>query len=262
MIGETCIDHYVYGKCNRLSPEAPVPIVDVTHTKEVLGMSANVKENLEKLGCSVYHITNSNEIIKTRIIDTRYNSQIVRLDEEHGLDTLSLDHIRTLRQDLIDNAFDAAIISDYNKGFLTPKAISDLVSLIKETNPEISIFVDTKKKDCSPYSGVILKINERERSLIEDPGKGNTIITTLGEKGAEYLGVTYPAIKTEVSDVCGAGDTFISSLVFAYLCEKRDLKKAIKFSNISSSISVRRLGVYSPTMEDLEKEGVTFEKQR
>ncbi len=251
----------MYGKCNRLSPEAPVPIVDVTHTKEVLGMSANVKENLEKLGCSVYHITNSNEIIKTRIIDTRYNSQIVRLDDEHGVDTLSLGHINTLRQDLVDNSFDAAIISDYNKGFLTPESLVQLISLIKETNPKISIFVDTKKKDCSPYSGVILKINERERSLIENKGIDNTIITTLGENGAEYLGDIYPAIKTEVSDVCGAGDTFISSLVFAYICENKDLKKAIRFSNISSSISVRRLGVYSPTIEDLEKEGVNFEKQ-
>ena len=63
VIGETCIDRFIYGTVNRISPEAPVPIFVPIETKENSGMSGNVVENLKALAdVNITHITNENEI--------------------------------------------------------------------------------------------------------------------------------------------------------------------------------------------------------
>ena len=226
------------------------------------GMSGNVRKNLEELGCAVCHITNENKIIKTRIIDSKFNNHIVRLDDHNeGCDTLEDSHIEDIEDKIISKIrFDAVIISDYDKGFLPYDSAKHLIDTIRKYNEDCPIFVDTKKTDVSCYNEVFLKINELESARIKNNGKENNVITTLGKRGAMYNGKMYDSRKTDVSDICGAGDTFISSLAFSYLCENKDIEKAIKFSNISSSISVRNIGVYSPTIEDLKDAGVIFEK--
>ena len=63
LVGETCQDEYVYGDVDRISPEAPIPVVKYIRTETSNGMSANVKANLESFGVLVNHITNKLSLI-------------------------------------------------------------------------------------------------------------------------------------------------------------------------------------------------------
>jgi len=67
LVGETCEDSYIYGSVDRISPEAPIPVLRYERTETSLGMSANVKRNLESFGVFVNHITNKNLIKKNKI---------------------------------------------------------------------------------------------------------------------------------------------------------------------------------------------------
>ena len=80
LIGDSCVDVWAYGSCNRLSPEAPVPVMKYRETQSAPGMAANVYENLKSLGINVNFLTNKEEIKKTRYVDQRSNQQIMRLD--------------------------------------------------------------------------------------------------------------------------------------------------------------------------------------
>ena len=71
LIGDSCMDHYHYGVCERMNPEAPVPIFKVLKTEKNGGMAYNVKSNLEGLGLEVHLITNDEEIVKVRHIDQK-----------------------------------------------------------------------------------------------------------------------------------------------------------------------------------------------
>ena len=84
VIGDSCEDIFVYGKCDRICPEAPVPVFVPVETKINGGMSKNVFNNLGSLNPSVEYslITNPNKIIKTRYVDYKTNQMIVRVDEK------------------------------------------------------------------------------------------------------------------------------------------------------------------------------------
>ena len=71
LIGDNGIDQYEYGNVDRISPEAPVPIINYTHSANKPGMAANVKDNLIKLGCDVEFLHGFKTSIKTRIIDNK-----------------------------------------------------------------------------------------------------------------------------------------------------------------------------------------------
>ena len=66
LIGDSCVDVWAYGSCNRLSPEAPVPVINPTHQTENGGMAKNVVSNLEALGCDVELVSNKNSISSNR----------------------------------------------------------------------------------------------------------------------------------------------------------------------------------------------------
>ena len=82
LIGDSCIDRYIYGEVKRLNPEAPVPILSYKKTKTQQGMCWNVYNNLLAFGVEVCMLTNEEEIVKTRYIDEKSNQQILRVDEE------------------------------------------------------------------------------------------------------------------------------------------------------------------------------------
>ena len=82
LIGDSCVDEYVYGTVDRLSPESPVPVLNQTRRETKPGMAANVKVNLEALGCEVDFITNLEPIVKTRYIDERSGYHLLRVDQE------------------------------------------------------------------------------------------------------------------------------------------------------------------------------------
>ena len=238
LIGDSCVDEYHYGHVERLSPEAPVPILRITKTESKQGMSANVKDNLEAFGIDVDFMTGGAKSIKKRFIDERSKQHILRVDEDKTSKPFN-----AYQQSLAYSQYDAIVISDYDKGFIT----YENVKAVREqyTGP---IFIDSKKRDLSQFEGCFVKVNELERSLATSTCRN--LITTLGGKGAEFNGNTYPAPSVEVVDVCGAGDTFLASLTFKFL-DTGSITTAIKYAVYAAGISVQHSGVYSLTKADI-----------
>jgi bifunctional ADP-heptose synthase (sugar kinase/adenylyltransferase) len=241
LIGDSCIDEYKLGTVDRLSPEAPVPVTKIIETKTVPGMAANVKQNFENLGIYVDFITNSEVITKTRYIDGRSGQHLLRVDNEPEIAPWSG------RTPFPIDRYDTVVISDYNKGFLTYQHIEQIIH-----NFQGPIFIDTKKTDLKRFQGAYVKINSLENSLATSVP--DDLIVTLGKYGARYKDQTYPAPTIEVSDVCGAGDTFLSALTYQYLLTK-DIEKAILFANIAASLTVQHRGNYAPTYDEIRIAG-------
>jgi D-beta-D-heptose 7-phosphate kinase/D-beta-D-heptose 1-phosphate adenosyltransferase len=241
LIGETCTDEYLYGDVERISPEAPIPILKYHSSEKSLGMSANVKANLESFGIFVNHITNKKHILKTRVVDKSTNQQLLRIDDEGTIDPLRVSEVRAA---FLHMQYDAVVISDYNKGYLTE---NDLEVFCQ--NFPGPVFIDTKKTNLFSYPNVFFKINQKEyNKLLKKPNEENLIVT-LGECGAMYKDYIYPSQKVNVFDVVGAGDTFLAALVYAYL-KTRDIAQAIPVANKASAIAVQNYGCYTLTEEE------------
>ena len=175
ILGDAMIDAYMWGKINRMSPEAPVPVVEVKKHENRLGGAANVALNLQSLGatpilCSV--IGNDNQgvlfkklmekanlstkglltstdrrtTLKTRVIAE--NKHQVRIDEEDTHAITIEDQFLKLVKELLNDT-DIVILQDYNKGVLTPKIITEVIR-IANTN-SIPTIVDPKKKNFNYY---------------------------------------------------------------------------------------------------------------
>jgi len=245
LIGDSCIDKYHYGTCDRISPEAPVPVLNIKKTKEYPGMAANVKANLNGLGLSCDFVTNNNRIAKERYVDEKSRQQFLRVDsgEELVSSSFSLNDVRL-------EEYDAIVISDYEKGFVSYDVVNELTSKFSGL-----IFVDSKKKDLSCFNHSIIKINEIELNSIMEfpPPKDYELVITLGERGAKWNDKIYPARKVDVFDVSGAGDSFLAGLVVDYLLN-RDIPKAIGFANWCSEIAVQKSGTYAVTLDDLQND--------
>ena len=244
LIGETCDDEYVYGDVDRISPEAPVPVLKYDRTESHKGMSANVKANLESFGVLVNHITNKKPIIKRRVVDRSSNQQLIRIDVENEIDTLKVSEVKSA---FIHMQYDAVVISDYDKGYITK---NDLEVFCQ--NFSGPVFIDTKKTKLFSYPNVFFKINQREfDSLLVKPDTKNLIVT-VGGNGTVYEGNIYPAEKVNVFDVVGAGDTFLAALTYAYLMYN-DIVVAITIANKASAIAVQHYGCYTLNQEDVAK---------
>lgn len=238
LIGDSCIDEYVYGRCDRLNPEAPVPVLSYSDKKFLNGMAWNVKNNLESFGAEIYLLTQKEKITKTRYIDSKSNQQILRVDTEPELTQFDYE--------LPDqNEYDALVISDYDKGFITTQKMFELVEWF-----DGPVFIDSKKTNL-PVDGAFIKINELEYSKLEIKDSPYLIVTR-GSAGAEYQGKLYPGVKVNTFDVCGAGDTFLSALVVFYLKYGR-IEDAIPYANKAASIAVQHQGTYVLSGEDIDE---------
>ena len=236
LIGDRCIDVYQFGTVDRISPEAPVPVFTHTHEESRPGMAANVFANLLALGCDVTFISGTISR-KTRLIDTRSKQHIIRIDHDEYSNPTDVT--------LLDlSLYEAIVISDYNKGAVSYESVEYLRK--HYTGP---IFVDTKKTDVQRFEGCYVKVNSTEHSKLTSTC--SDLIVTMGGEGARFSGHVYPAPKVEVSDVCGAGDTFLSALTYEYL-SSNDIVKAIEFAIKASAITVQNLGVYAPTLEEVD----------
>lgn len=235
LIGDDCLDVYQYGTIDRLSPEAPVPVFVPTYTEERDGMAGNVSNNLKALGCEVNYLFGQTST-KTRLIDERSKQQIVRVDN----DLISSPIV--LETD-VPKIYDAIVVSDYNKGTVSYELVEELIAT------GIPVFVDTKKTDLKRFEGAYIKINELEYNRLVSKCSG--IVITMGNKGARYNDMTIPAPTVEVSDVCGAGDTFLAALAYQYINTK-DIITAIEFAIKASVITVQHLGCYAPTLEEIK----------
>ena len=242
LLGETCEDVYLYGKVNRVSPEAPVPIVEYSHEESFQGMASNVKRNLEAFGCFVNLITNKEEIQKVRVVDKESNYQLLRIDHDVKVSQIRSAEVRSA---FLHFNYDVIVVSDYNKGFLT----TDDLKIISE-NFAGPVFIDTKKKDLFTQSNTYFKINELEYSRLETIPDDSQLIVTLGSQGARHDGMVYPSQSVNVYDVVGAGDAFLSGLVYGFLVYN-DMGSAIALANKVASIVVQHPGTYSLTSDDI-----------
>jgi D-beta-D-heptose 7-phosphate kinase/D-beta-D-heptose 1-phosphate adenosyltransferase len=200
-------------------------------------MAANVRLNLEALGCTVVSMLGEPSK-KIRFIDTRSKQHIIRLDDDVISKPLKMDDIK-------HTLFDAIVISDYNKGFVSYELITDLRNAYS-----CPIFVDTKKTDLARLEGCFIKINQHEFSLLTSKPKIGLIVTH-GDKGVVWDEWCFGAKTVEVADVCGAGDTFLSALTYEYL-NTQNMHKAIDFAVDASAVTVQHLGNYAPTLKEIK----------
>lgn len=188
IVGDIILDEYIWGKATRLSPEAPVPVLDVKKHNYILGGAANVANNIAALkgnvticgivGDDIYaketiSILNQSGIdsscvmtdkdrpttVKTRLI-AHNHQQLARVDREKRIpiDTGCENMILNKISDVIDS-FDLIILSDYAKGVLTPALCQKIIKLSNQNNK--LILVDPKGLDFSKYSGATLMTPNR-----------------------------------------------------------------------------------------------------
>lgn len=191
IIGDVMVDSYIWGKVNRISPEAPVPVVEVSKREDRLGGAANVGLNIKALGaepylCSVIGNDNKGDdylnlminqnlpttgIIKSnkRLTTTKFrvignNTQMLRVDEEikSALDKEDqLKLFETITQIINNEDIDVIIFQDYDKGVIGKELINNVVELAISAN--IPVVVDPKKNNFLDYKNVnLFKPNLKE----------------------------------------------------------------------------------------------------
>ena len=243
VVGEVCSDVFIYGRAERLCPDVPAPVFKAERTVTNKGMAGNTAKNLEALGLKVDLISQFQNITKTRYIDEKQNYTFLRVDEEDEITLMPFDELVITDEEI--SKFDAVVISDYGKGFLSEADISRLCSNNKNT------FLDTKKCISSWCKDVAyVKINSPEYEAIKN--RINTqdwvdkLIVTLGDRGCMMMKEAgfnyYPVEKVDVSDLCGAGDSFLAALVAKYL-DANNIDEAITYANEKSSEVVQKKGV-------------------
>jgi rfaE bifunctional protein kinase chain/domain len=192
VIGDMMIDHYINGSCERISPEAPVQIVDIKEDFYSLGGAGNVLKNLIAFGCeaSIISISGNDDAnliviselekinpgfyylvkdddrrttIKSRVIVNRH--QLIRLDKEDKFncsDAIADEILQHLRSKITE--IDVLILSDYCKGALSPYLVQHIIKLCADN--KVPTIVDSKYKDLSKYYGAtLIKPNKKEASL-------------------------------------------------------------------------------------------------
>ena len=239
LLGDSCEDEYIYGRCNRLSPEAPVPILDYAKLQTKSGMAGNVCLNLQSFGLDITFLTNSEKIVKTRFIDEKSNQQILRVDNE--------ERVKPLLVPVATNSFDAVVISDYNKGYLSTEKIFEIVD-----SASCPVFIDSKKTVLPNKENCFVKINDVEYEKLQHDCYIDNLIVTKGSEGCTYKQTLYPAEKVNVYDVVGAGDTFLSALVYGYITTN-NIDESLMMGNRAAAIAVQQPGTYILTEEDVQK---------
>ena len=243
IIGELCLDIFIYGNVTRLCPEAPVPVLTDIYEEKNFGMAGNVVQNLLSYNPSlkIETIHQKKPIKKVRYIDDKTNHMFLRVDDgENEVDTLILtpEMVQTITES------DLVIVSDYNKGFLTEKTLIEVGKSSK-----LSI-IDTKKRLSKELIDVFtfIKLNEHEyvpNKRIVDQNKEKFIIT-LGKEGARHGKTVYPSPSPKQTIyVSGAGDTFTAFFSLKYF-ETRNIPESITFANQMASIVVSKRGVATP----------------
>lgn len=287
IIGDVMLDKYVHGNVNKISPEAPIPVINVEKEFYEPGGAANVASNVSSMGGKVslfgfvgqdpnaeilkkilqekkidfYFDNSSKTTLKTRIIARSQQSdqQLIRIDDEETNKKLfSQETLEKIKKSISES--DIVIVSDYSKGAIT----KELMNFIKQGK---RIIIGPKQKDISLYSGVFLILpNETEakyisgREDINESGRfmkifAENIIITRGKNGMSLFSekeINIPTYARKVEDVTGAGDTVLSTIALA-LASQASLEQAAIIANHAAGIVVGKKGTYSVTLHELEK---------
>jgi D-beta-D-heptose 7-phosphate kinase/D-beta-D-heptose 1-phosphate adenosyltransferase len=308
VIGDIMIDHYIWGSSYRISPEAPIQIVDVEKESNTLGGAGNVVNNLKAFGCdveivsvlgddeeskiivdmldkidvkaSIFFDSSRKSTKKSRIIAS--SQQVIRYDKETQSAIKVKFENRILKRvnDIIDS-FNIVLISDYGKGVITKKVVSDIVKLSKKR--DIKVLVDPKGVDFKKYKrAFLLTPNKKEASLatgIDIVNKKtlkkallalrkialvDTPLITLSEDGIAILDensnlIIKPTVAKEVFDVTGAGDTVLASLGY-YLSLGKSIEDSLEFANLAAGVVVGKIGSATATLDEIEEYKSTLHK--
>jgi rfaE bifunctional protein kinase chain/domain len=300
VIGDVMLDHYIYGNCNRISPEAPVQVVDVKKETYTLGGAGNVIKNLRSFNCSAALVAvvgfddtaeivieqltnagaNNNGIIKDEqrctTVKSRVmvsNHQLIRLDREDTQtinDVIAQKLIAIIEPDIAK--YDMVLLSDYNKGLLSPVFLNRVFEMCKTTG--IKTLVDPKGIDFSKYKGAnIIKPNKKEAIIatginiinqetlkqacakIKEITGCDDVIVTMSEDGIAMFDndelTVIPTKALEVVDVTGAGDTVLASLGLA-IASGNNLWNACDFANHAAAVVVNKVGSATATLEEVK----------
>lgn len=302
IVGDIILDRFIRGEARRISPEAPVPVVKVTDETYRLGGAGNVANNIISLGGSVSlaglmgndftadiltgelrkkNIDTSGIFtdsavktsVKTRVIAG--HQQVVRFDKETVRElspSISEKVIQFINKKI--PRCDAVLISDYGKGFVTQKIISEIIRLAKKykkivtVDPKIEHFSRYKFADCltpNIYEAMdgmgVSKLKSEDdfealgRRILKNL-KCRSVLITRGENGMslfEKNKITHiPTAAKEVFDVTGAGDTVIAVLTLA-LSRGASLAEAAEIANYAAGIVVGKLGTATVLPSELAK---------
>jgi rfaE bifunctional protein kinase chain/domain len=300
VLGDLMLDEFIWGEVRRISPEAPVPVVEVKRESWNLGGAANVVANLLALGAQVAPIgivgddeaaeilrtslagggTDTSGVVtdssrpttrKTRIV--AHNQQMVRADRENRtpISSDTEDRLIPLFLDALEDS-DAIIISDYDKGLLTPRLLSETIEATRAQDkivcldPKIRNFLHYRNVDCiTPNQLEAERVTNIEitgedslraaASRIRDMLDCKNVLITRGEAGMSLLNVKgqmthIPTVAREVYDVTGAGDTVISVLTLA-LVSGAELEDAAAIANHAAGIVVSKIGTATLSTAEL-----------
>lgn len=301
VLGDLMWDEYVRGDVSRISPEAPVAVLLAGSEDRTPGGAANVLKNLKDLRCkmgmlsivgadenglalhhelekwglgenlSLIRLADRPTTIKTRFMAR--NQQLLRVDRERAaaIDQKTEDAVITNFERMVGN-FDAVILSDYDKGLLTRRVISEAIRIARQK--KVFVAVDPQVKHFRQYGECdIMTPNEKEASegigrpfpandhevaeiaaLIRRELKLNNLLITRSQRGMAYFNdkeaVYLPTVARDVFDVTGAGDTVIS-VYTAAICAGAGHVEAMMLSNIAGGIVVGKLGTATVTPQEL-----------
>lgn len=300
VLGDVMLDEFVWGDVTRISPEGPVPVVDVRRESVHLGGAANVLANLIALGAngSVVGVVGNDpagnrlreelrelgaggdrglvidetrrSTTKTRIV--AHNQLVVRADRESRAaisSTLEAEIIARLKEQLEEA--DAFVVSDYDKGVVTPGILAQILPFAYERVP---VLIDPKLRNFNSYRpATLVTPNHFEAlrmsgtedhsddgshdaaSIIQRKLGCDAVLITRGDRGMMLLeaGGQPVYVKTaarEVYDVTGAGDTVIAALAAA-LSTGASMLEAAALANHAAGIVVGKVGTATATAAEL-----------
>lgn len=295
VIGDLMVDNYIWCDCKRVSPEAPVLVMNATRHDKRLGGAANVYANLQSLGASVFALSiigddeagkflkehlraklliqkGRTTSLKNRIVSQ--SQQVLRLDDE-SVEAITLENELLIEFDKIAKDYEAIVLSDYGKGVLTAKVCQHIIK--KARALKIPVLIDPKGSDYTKYKGATL-LTPNKKEAIEALKVSNLdgenlkfgieklkndfdldySIITLSEAGIALFDETLhiaPASAREVFDVTGAGDSVISVLAFC-LALKVPILQACELANKAAAVVVSKIGSVSVSFDEIKN----FEK--
>ena len=280
IVGDLILDEYWYGSTTRISPEAPVPIVNLDRKETRLGGVGNVYNNIVSIVPTIDFVTYADsralkllDIDKVRMFGTekiplkiRVVSEghyMSRIDDEQYIQQTELEE--NLWKSVTLDKKDIVVFSDYNKG-----SIKDPLQFIKNTkakvlvDPKLSLdkykgayLCTPNKKEFEAYVGKCKTVKEliAKATLTRDHLELNYLIVTLGSEGVLLIGDSieyYEATQQEVYDVTGAGDTFMAGIALS-LNLGLNISDATIIANNLAGIAVGHNGTYVITLEDWRK---------
>ena len=289
VVGDFMIDHYIIGESNRMSPEAPVPVVIPKREYSIPGGAGNVAMNISTLGSQVtclgvigndffgkelIKIFNDNNI-SSKYIETieNYSTIVKQRIYCNGIQVARVDKEEPLHwnpnqsENALDYSdYDVIILSDYDKGvlvkpwFLKPKSTNVILDpksgyehLFAHSN-----IITPNLNELKKISGMNINSNDSIITACNKLMKENSfdyIIAKKGDKGITIVGNQnfikhIEPHKINNPDVTGAGDTVIAALSIAY-AKTKDIEFSAKFANAAAAIVVNKTGTASVTIDEI-----------